>query len=77
MPQSLFSFKRASKLTEVSHLSLTFLVMIFTTPPKASDPYKVLIGPFITSILSILEIGGKKEFEISLKPLGPISPPIP
>ena len=30
-----------------------FLVMILTTPPMASDPYKTEAGPFIISILSV------------------------
>src|SRR5690554_7003842 len=52
------------------HWVLTFLVMILMTPPMASEPYRVDMGPRITSMRSMADIGGMKLVEVSLKPLG-------
>ena len=59
------------------HVFVTGFVMTFTTPPMASLPQSVLIGPLITSILSIADNGGIKvlytptpRFAVATSPLG-------
>jgi len=42
----------------------------------ASEPYSVDIGPRITSIRSMADIGGMKLVEVSLKPLGVTLPAV-
>ena len=51
-------------------MSAFFLVMIFTTPPIASEPYSVDIGPLITSIRSMAARGGMNPVFMAEKPLG-------
>ena len=44
--------------------------MMLITPPIASEPYKVDIGPRTTSIRSIAAMGGMKFVSTSPKPMG-------
>ena len=60
--------------TEAPQVCATLRVMMLTTPPMASEPYRVDIGPRITSMRSIADIGGMKLLEVSPKPLGVMSP---
>ncbi len=50
--------------------------MMLTTPPIASDPYRVETGPRTTSMRSMAETGGMKLLEVSPKPFGVTLPAV-
>ena len=52
------------------HCADTRRVMMFTTPPIASEPYSVDMGPRITSMRSMADIGGMKLLAVPPKALG-------
>ncbi|MNE93360.1 hypothetical protein D3C80_1912010 [compost metagenome] len=61
-------------MTAPVHSFETFLVIMLTTPPMASEPYNVDAGPRMTSIRSIADIGGIKLLFDSPNPFGVMSP---
>src|SRR5690606_40766334 len=69
-PKSVFSWKVWSRPSEPLHSLDTLRVMMLITPPMASEPYSVDIGPRITSMRSMADRGGMKLVDVSPKPLG-------
>src|SRR5690606_18943075 len=54
----------------------TLRVVMLITPPIASEPYRVDIGPRITSMRSIADIGGMKLLAVLPKLFGATLPDV-
>jgi hypothetical protein len=59
-PKWRFPWRVPSIEASVAHRSAPRRVMMFTTPPRASEPWRVDMGPRITSIRSMAARGGRK-----------------